>query len=150
MVAEGAEEQLEALRFDDGRGGRIVDDEMREIGLAGHRAERGELGRGEADEIERARARIGHIIERRFLRGGGQGAGLAEMRVSMARASRRLATHSGNAQSIGLLPVRLEEGIGLGEMAAAEEAAVRRQGRGVGRLQHQVAVWSTKAAFFCA
>src|SRR3546814_20332363 len=63
MVAEAGQEELEALRFDDRLAGGIVDDEMREIGLAGHRAERGEFGRGEADEIQLARARIGHIVE---------------------------------------------------------------------------------------
>src|SRR5438270_415173 len=39
MVAERAEEQLEALALDDRLGGRIIDDEMREIGLTGHRAQ---------------------------------------------------------------------------------------------------------------
>src|SRR3546814_10521203 len=55
--SERAEEELEALRFDDRFAGGVIDDEMREIGLAGHRAERRELGRGEADEIKLARAR---------------------------------------------------------------------------------------------
>src|SRR3546814_19165035 len=57
MVAEAGQEELEALRFDDRLAGGIVDDEMREIGLAGHRAERGEFGRGEADEIQRSEER---------------------------------------------------------------------------------------------
>ena len=48
--------------------GRIVDHEMREIGLAGDRAQRGELGRGEAHQIKRAGARIGHIVEHRLFR----------------------------------------------------------------------------------
>ena len=55
MIAEGAEEQLEALALDDRLGGRIVDHQMREVGLAGHRAQGRELRRGEAHEIERAR-----------------------------------------------------------------------------------------------
>src|SRR6476661_3731113 len=50
MTAEGAEEELEALRFDDRLARRIVDDEMREVGLAGDRAQRGELRRREANE----------------------------------------------------------------------------------------------------
>src|SRR3546814_18269526 len=56
MIAEGAEEELEALRFDDRFAGGVVDDEVREIGLAGHRAQRGEFGYGEADEIKIGRA----------------------------------------------------------------------------------------------
>src|SRR6185369_10389978 len=54
MIAEGAEEQLEALAFDNGFAGRIVDDEVREIGLAGDRAKRRELRCGEAHEVQRA------------------------------------------------------------------------------------------------
>src|SRR3546814_9549580 len=79
MVAEAGQEELEALRFDDRLAGGIVDDEMREIGLAGHRAERGEFGRGEADEIQLARARIGHIVEDGDLGRGRKVARLAEM-----------------------------------------------------------------------
>ena len=66
--------------------GRIVDHEMREIGLAGDRAQRGELGRGEAHEIERARPRVGHIVEHRLFGRSGQGAGLAEVASSPSRA----------------------------------------------------------------
>src|SRR4051794_15288873 len=39
VVAERAEEQLEALALDDRLGRRIVDHQMREIGLAGDRAQ---------------------------------------------------------------------------------------------------------------
>src|SRR3546814_5552983 len=59
--------------------GGVVDDEVREIGLAGHRAQRGEFGYGEADEIKLARARIGHIIEDGRLGSGRKFARLAEM-----------------------------------------------------------------------
>src|SRR6185369_12164194 len=38
MIAEGAEEELEGLAFDDGFAGRIVDDEMGEVRLVRHRA----------------------------------------------------------------------------------------------------------------
>ncbi len=79
MVAEGAQEQLQRLGFDDASRGRIVDHQMREVGLAGHRAERGELGRGEAHQIGPAGARIGDIVEHGLLGAGGQRAGLAEM-----------------------------------------------------------------------
>ena len=86
MVAERAEEQLQALALDDRLAGRIVDHQMREVGLAGDRAQRGELGRGEAHQVERARPRVGHIVERRFVGRSGQRAGLAEMRASPSRA----------------------------------------------------------------
>ena len=59
VVAERAEEQLEALRFDDRLARRIVDHQVREIGLAGDRAQRSELGRGEADQVERAGRGLG-------------------------------------------------------------------------------------------
>ena len=52
---------------------------MREIGLAGDRAERGEFGRGEADEIKPFGTRIGHIIEHRGLGRGGKVAGSAQI-----------------------------------------------------------------------
>ena len=68
MIAETAKEQLQALALDDRLAGRIVDDDMREIRLAGDRAERGELGRGEADQVKRAGPRIGHIVECRLIR----------------------------------------------------------------------------------
>src|SRR5205814_8967286 len=79
MVAERAEEQLEALALDDGVAGRIVDHEVGEIGLARHRAQRSEFGGGEAYEVKRARPRVRHIIEHRFVGRSGQGAWLAEM-----------------------------------------------------------------------
>ncbi len=63
MVTEAAEEELEAFGFDDGLAGGIVDHEMREVGLAGNRAERGEFGCGEAHEIEFGGARIGDIVQ---------------------------------------------------------------------------------------
>ena len=52
---------------------------MGEIGLAGDRAQRGELGRREPHQIQRARPRVGHIVEHRLGGRGGQGAGLAEV-----------------------------------------------------------------------
>src|SRR5436190_7998956 len=79
MVAKGAEEQLQALRFDDRLGGRIIDDQMREIGLAGDRTQRREFGRREADEIKRAGTRVRDIIQFGGVGRRGQGAGLAKM-----------------------------------------------------------------------
>ena len=72
MVAEAAEVELERLAFDDRLAGGIVDHEVGEVGLAGDRAERGEFGHREAHEVERAGARVGDIVELRFLRGGGK------------------------------------------------------------------------------
>ena len=44
MVAEAAEEQFQRLGLDDRLARRVIDDQMREVGLPRHRAERGELG----------------------------------------------------------------------------------------------------------
>ena len=68
VVAEGGEEQLQRLRFNEPVLGRVVDDEVREIGLAGHRAQAGELGRGEAGDVVGIRVRIWHALERRLVR----------------------------------------------------------------------------------
>src|SRR5690242_16086734 len=80
MVAKGAEEQLEALALHDRLAGRIVDHQVREVRLAGHRAERGEFRRREPHQVERARLRVRHIIEHRLFGRSGQGARCAEMR----------------------------------------------------------------------
>ena len=53
-VAEAAEIELQRLALDQLRARRVVDHQVREIGLAGHGAERGEFRRGEAHEIEQA------------------------------------------------------------------------------------------------
>ena len=100
MIAERAQEQLEALRFDDRLGWRIVDHEMGEVGLAGDRTERREFRRGEADEVERARPRIGDIIEHRRFGRSGQAGSLAEMR-GFHRAGFYV---SGSAQSMAADP----------------------------------------------
>ena len=51
--------ELERFRLDEPAVGHVVDHEMREVGLAGHRAERGELGRGEAGDVVRVGMRVG-------------------------------------------------------------------------------------------
>ncbi len=56
--------ELERLRFDDPSVRRIVDDQMGEIGLPGHRADRGEFRRGKTDEIIRVGLRIRNAVER--------------------------------------------------------------------------------------
>src|SRR6476469_5686753 len=79
MVAELAEEQLQALALDDRLRGRIVDDEVREVRLPGDWAQRRELGRGEAHEVKRVAARVWHIVEHCLFGRSGKGAGLAEV-----------------------------------------------------------------------
>src|SRR5579863_3163484 len=80
VVAERAEEQLQRLALDDMLRRHIIDDEMREIGLAGERAETRELRRVEADEIDRARIRIGDALEHRVVGRSGQGGFPSERR----------------------------------------------------------------------
>ena len=91
MVAEAAQEQFERLGFDDRLAGNIVDDEVREVGLAGDGAQRGELGRREPDEIRATRPRVRNIIEHGLFWRGGEGAVLAEMQwvLEIGRASCR-------------------------------------------------------------
>src|SRR5690606_30180580 len=67
VVAERSEEQLEALGLDDRLCRGVIDHQVGEVGLAGHRAQRGELGSGEPDQVERPRAWIGHVVEFRLL-----------------------------------------------------------------------------------
>src|SRR5262249_2425442 len=70
LVAEGEEIELQRLALDDPVLGRVVDDQVREIGLAGDRTERREFGAGEADRVEPILVRIGHALQHRFLRRG--------------------------------------------------------------------------------
>ena len=56
VVAEGREVHLQRLGLDEPPVRRIVDDEVGEVGLRRDRAERGELGRGEAARSVRGRA----------------------------------------------------------------------------------------------
>merc|ERR1712185_789803 len=63
MIAEASEKQLEAFRFHDGLARRVVDHQMREIGLTGNGAQRCEFGRGKAHAIQTALARIGYVIQ---------------------------------------------------------------------------------------
>ena len=63
VIAEAAQIELQRFRLDEPFGRRVIDDEMGEIGLAGHRAKRREFGRGEPHEIGFARMRIWHDVE---------------------------------------------------------------------------------------
>ena len=54
MVAEAVEVELQAFRFHQPVAWDIVDHDMGEVGLPGHRADRGEFGRREAHHIKRA------------------------------------------------------------------------------------------------
>ena len=55
VVAERLQVELQRLRLDQPFVRHVVDDQDAEIRLAGHRADRGELGEGEAGEVLRAR-----------------------------------------------------------------------------------------------
>ncbi len=59
-----AEVELQRFAFDQPVARHVVDDEMGEVGLARHRAERGELGRGEAGDVVRVGVRVGDALER--------------------------------------------------------------------------------------
>src|SRR4029079_2084007 len=62
-IAVAREIELERLRLHQPFAGRIVDNEMREIRLAGHRAETGEFRAGEARDISRVAMRVRHALE---------------------------------------------------------------------------------------
>src|SRR5271170_839197 len=60
--------QFQRFRFDQPTIGNIIDDEMREVGLARHRTNRRELGRGEARDVIDVRMRIGNALQGRRVR----------------------------------------------------------------------------------
>src|SRR3546814_19710894 len=63
VTPKAGEEQLEALRFDDCRAGGVVDDEVCEIGLAGHRSAGGEFGSREQYELPASPRRTRHLYQ---------------------------------------------------------------------------------------
>jgi arsenite methyltransferase len=74
VVAEADKVQLQRFGLDQPLAGDIVDDDMGEIGLPRHRAQRGELGRGKAHDRAGAGMAERHPFQhRRFGRGGGFG-----------------------------------------------------------------------------
>ncbi len=79
VVAEGVQEQLQRLGFDQPGLGRVVDHQMREIRLARDRTEAGEFRRGEAGEIEAVRMRVRHALEHGFLGTGEAADRMAEL-----------------------------------------------------------------------
>ena len=92
VIAERREIELQGFALHDQRVGHIVDYQMGEIGLARHRAERGEFGRGEADHIQLAGARIGDVVEFGLF-----GRGVATVPEPVPRSS---GFHAGPARSI--------------------------------------------------
>src|SRR5262249_12280397 len=78
-IPEAAEIKLERLRLQQPFSRRVVDHEVRKIGLTGDRTERGEFRRSKARDILGVGMGICHAIERRRLRRGGETARLAEM-----------------------------------------------------------------------
>src|SRR5260221_13696709 len=72
VIAECAEIELQRLALDQPLARHVVDDEMREIGLAGDRTERSEFRAGEAHEVGLARMRVGDLLQQGLIgRGGG-------------------------------------------------------------------------------
>src|SRR5690606_6851426 len=63
VIAERVQEELQRLRFHQIRIWNIIDDDMREVRLAGHRAERGEFRCGKAHDIIRAPVAVRHFLE---------------------------------------------------------------------------------------
>ena len=58
VIAEGMQEQLERFALDDPFAGHVIDHEMREVRLAGHRAKAGELRDLHVDPVVALRRRI--------------------------------------------------------------------------------------------
>ena len=120
VIAEGAEKELQRLAFDDRGLGHVVDDEMGEIGLAGDRAERGELGAGEAHHVELARVRVRHRARappRRARRAASRDAPEPASRRSLRRPRRH---NRGIGDQKGVLPGFHDAVLGL----AVDQAAV--------------------------
>src|SRR6478672_5895295 len=134
MIAESAQEQLQALALDDRLARRIVDHDMGEVRLAGHRAERGELGRGEAYQIKLAAPWVRHIIEHRLFGRSGERAWLTEMCRLNHRAPLGLRQRPVDGRS----SAAFQESIRFREMPAAKEPAVRRKRRWMRGLQNKV------------
>ena len=91
LVAEAVEIELQRLALDQLGARHVVDHEMGKVGLAGDRAQRGELGRGKADHVQAAGARIGDIVQYGRFGRGWQGAGLAQMQGLFRRVAHALA-----------------------------------------------------------
>ena len=72
VIAEAREIELQRFRLDEEAVRHIIDDQMREIRLAGDRAERGEFRRGEARHVMRVRVRVRHAVEQRLIGRGGR------------------------------------------------------------------------------
>ena len=82
VVAEARDIEFQGFRLQQPLPRHIVDDEMREIRLAGDRAERGEFRRGEAHQVIGILLRIGHAVEFCLVGGVGPFHGAAELQGS--------------------------------------------------------------------
>jgi hypothetical protein len=78
VVAEGGEVELERLRLHQPGVGHVVDDEMREVGLAGDGAQARELGRREAGGVVRVGMRVRYAVEHGRIGARGDLGALAE------------------------------------------------------------------------
>jgi hypothetical protein len=107
MVAEGVQVKLQRFAFDQPVARDIVDHDMGKVGLAGHRAERGELGSGKAHHGQAAGMAVGHALQHGLIGAGGQGGGRAQLGqaggVGLGHGFPRktlIALHSGSTQAL--------------------------------------------------
>jgi hypothetical protein len=66
VVAEAVEIKLQRFRLYEPGTRHVIDDQRREIGLAGNRAHHGEFREGKAGDVVRIRMRIAHAVEHRL------------------------------------------------------------------------------------
>ena len=83
MVAERGEVELQRLRLHQPVARHVVDHQQCEVGLAGHRAQRGELRAGEAGDVVGIGVGVRHAVEQRLVRRGGQGDVAAELKMCL-------------------------------------------------------------------
>ena len=84
VISEGIQIELQRLRLDQELVRNIVDDEMREVRLAGDRAERGEFRHREARHVMGVRMRVRHPVENGGIGGGRNGGRAAELQLGLA------------------------------------------------------------------
>src|SRR6516225_9661916 len=71
MIAEAVEIKLQRFRFHEPAARRVIDNERREIWLAGNRTDHSKFRKGEPRDIIGVRMRVWHPVEHRIARRGG-------------------------------------------------------------------------------